>query len=78
MNPVQEGGNQFAALFEAMPAKRIGRAEDVVGAVVYLCSEAGVSILNRARIELTVRLQSYVDGHCLCMDGGRVLFANGQ
>ena len=46
MNPVQEGGNQFAALFAAMPAKRIGRVEDIVGAVVYLCSEAGVSRLK--------------------------------
>lgn len=44
MNPVQEGSNQFAALFEAMPAKRIGQLEDIVGAVIYLSSQAGVSL----------------------------------
>ena len=42
MNPVQEGSNQFAALFDAMPARRIGKLEDIVGVVVYLCSQAGV------------------------------------
>jgi hypothetical protein len=50
MNPVQEGDNQFAALFEAMPAKRIGRMEDIVGAVIYLCSQAGVSRLARKEV----------------------------
>jgi NAD(P)-dependent dehydrogenase (short-subunit alcohol dehydrogenase family) len=43
MNPVGAGDNQFAALFEAMPAKRVGRLEDIAGAVIYLCSQAGVS-----------------------------------
>ncbi|ETI24433.1 hypothetical protein G647_03802 [Cladophialophora carrionii CBS 160.54] len=62
MNPVEEGANQFAELFKAMPAARIGRAEDIVGAVLYLSSQAG----------------AYVDGRCLCVDGGRVLLANGQ
>lgn len=62
MNPVTDGGNQFASLLGAMPAARIGKAEDIGGAVLYLCSEAG----------------SYVDGHCLCIDGGRILLANGQ
>jgi len=62
MNPVQEGGNQFAELFRKMPAKRIGKLEDIAGAILYLCSQAG----------------SYVDGHCLLVDGGRILLANGQ
>ncbi|KEF54701.1 uncharacterized protein A1O9_09143 [Exophiala aquamarina CBS 119918] len=62
MNPVEEGNNQFAELFKAMPAQRIGQSEDIVGAVIYLSSQAG----------------AYVDGRCLCVDGGRVLVANGQ
>ena len=43
MNPVGEGDNQFAALFDAMPARRVGKLEDIAGAVIYLCSQAGVS-----------------------------------
>ena len=43
MNPVREGDNQFAALFDAMPARRVGKLEDIAGAVIYLCSQAGVS-----------------------------------
>ena len=43
MNPVGDGDNQFAELFKAMPAARIGRMEDIAGAVIYLSSEAGVS-----------------------------------
>lgn len=43
MNPIEEGGNQFAQLFEKMPAKRIGKSEDIAGAILYLCSQAGVS-----------------------------------
>lgn len=62
MNPVDEGGNQFAELFKAMPAQRIGKMEDIVGVVLYLCGQAG----------------AYVDGQCLCVDGGRTLLANGQ
>jgi NAD(P)-dependent dehydrogenase (short-subunit alcohol dehydrogenase family) len=62
MNPVQEGGNQFAELFKAMPAQRIGKMEDIAGVVLYLCSQAG----------------AYVDGQCFCVDGGRTLLANGQ
>ena len=42
MNPVQEGANQFAELFRKMPAKRIGTLEDIAGAILYLCSQAGV------------------------------------
>ena len=44
MNPVEEGNNQFAELFKAMPAARIGKTEDIAGAVLYLCSQAGVSL----------------------------------
>ncbi len=43
MNPVQEGKNQLAELFKKMPAKRIGKLEDIAGAILYLCSKAGVS-----------------------------------
>ena len=43
MNPVEEGENQFAELFKAMPAGRIGRTGDIAGAVLYLSSQAGVS-----------------------------------
>lgn len=43
MNPVEEGDNQFAELFKAMPAARIGKMEDIAGAVLYLSSQAGVS-----------------------------------
>jgi NAD(P)-dependent dehydrogenase (short-subunit alcohol dehydrogenase family) len=42
MNPVEEDGNQFAQLFEKMPAKRVGRPEDIAGAILYLGSQAGV------------------------------------
>lgn len=44
MNPVEEGNNQFAELFKAMPAGRIGKLEDIAGAVIYLSSQAGVSM----------------------------------
>lgn len=57
MNPVQDGNNQFAGLFQSMPAKRIGRAQDIAGIVIYLCSEAG----------------AYVDGQNIAVDGGRIL-----
>lgn len=43
MNRVEEGDNQFAELFKSMPAARIGKLEDIAGAVLYLCSQAGVS-----------------------------------
>jgi NAD(P)-dependent dehydrogenase (short-subunit alcohol dehydrogenase family) len=42
MNPVEDSGNQFAELFEKMPAKRIGKLEDIAGVILYLCSQAGV------------------------------------
>ncbi|KAH8883446.1 7-alpha-hydroxysteroid dehydrogenase [Thozetella sp. PMI_491] len=62
MNPVGEEGNIFSNLFDQVPAKRAGSEEDIAGAVVYLASRAG----------------AYVDGVSLCIDGGRVLLANGQ
>ena len=43
MNPVADGDNQFAELFKAMPAGRIGTLEDIAGAIIYLSSQAGVS-----------------------------------
>ena len=42
MNPVEEGDNQFGALLDKMPAKRIGRSEDIAGTIIFLCSQAGV------------------------------------
>ncbi|OOF92440.1 hypothetical protein ASPCADRAFT_133459 [Aspergillus carbonarius ITEM 5010] len=62
MNPIGAAGNMFSTLFEKVPAKRAGRAEDLAGTVLYLVSRAG----------------SYVDGISLCVDGGRILLANGQ
>lgn len=59
MNPVEDGNNQFASLFTSMPAGRIGRAQDIAGVVIYLCSEAG----------------AYVDGQNIAVDGGRILAA---
>lgn len=58
MNPVEEGGNQFAKLFEKMPAKRVGRPEDIVGPILYLCSQAGVSMPIRLTSGPSFALQS--------------------
>ena len=44
MNPIGAAGNMFSALFEKVPAKRAGRAEDLAGTVLYLVSRAGVSL----------------------------------
>ncbi|CAK7206104.1 hypothetical protein SEUCBS139899_008887 [Sporothrix eucalyptigena] len=62
MNPVGAEGNIFQNLFDKMPAKRAGEEDDIAGAVLYLSSRAG----------------SYIDGINLCIDGGRILVANGQ
>ncbi|CEL00449.1 Putative Cytochrome P450 CYP504E5 [Aspergillus calidoustus] len=62
MNPVGQEGNMFSSLFDRVPAKRAGREEDIAGTVLYLSSRAG----------------AYVDGINLCVDGGRILLANGQ
>ncbi|KAL4779768.1 short-chain dehydrogenase [Aspergillus varians] len=62
MNPVGAEGNMFSSLFDKVPARRAGREEDLAGTVLYLASRAG----------------AYVDGVSLCVDGGRVLVANGQ
>ncbi|KAH8657782.1 7-alpha-hydroxysteroid dehydrogenase [Xylariales sp. PMI_506] len=62
MNPVGEEGNMFSNLFDKVPAKRAGGDEDIAGAVLYLASRAG----------------AYIDGISLCIDGGRILLANGQ
>lgn len=44
MNPVGAEGNIFSALFDKVPAKRAGSAEDLAGTVLYLVSKAGVSL----------------------------------
>ncbi|TGJ79279.1 hypothetical protein E0Z10_g9480 [Xylaria hypoxylon] len=62
MNPIGEEGNMFSNLFDQVPAKRPGNEEDIAGAILYLSSKAG----------------SYIDGISLCIDGGRILVANGQ
>ncbi|KAF4975183.1 hypothetical protein FZEAL_7991 [Fusarium zealandicum] len=62
MNPVGQEGNMFSALFDKVPAKRAGNEDDIAGTVLYLVSRAG----------------AYVDGVSLCVDGGRILLANGQ
>ncbi|KAJ5382028.1 uncharacterized protein N7496_004456 [Penicillium cataractarum] len=62
MNPVGTEGNIFSSLFDKVPAKRAGASEDMAGTILYLVSKAG----------------AYVDGVSLCVDGGRILVANGQ
>ncbi|KAI6083705.1 short chain dehydrogenase [Hypoxylon rubiginosum] len=62
MNPVGEEGNIFSNLFDKVPARRAGGEEDIASVVIYLASRAG----------------AYVDGISLCVDGGRILLANGQ
>lgn len=42
MNPINAEGNMFAGLFDKVPAKRAGEPEDIVGAILYLVSKAGV------------------------------------
>lgn len=52
----------FGDLVQKVPAKRAGEIGDLAGTVLFLCSKAG----------------SYVDGASIVVDGGRILFANGQ
>lgn len=47
MNPIDvpgAKGNIFEGLVQKVPAKRVGRFEDIAGTVLYLASQAGVSI----------------------------------
>ncbi|KAL5360592.1 NAD(P)-binding protein [Aspergillus floccosus] len=62
MNSVGGEGNIFNNLFDQVPAKRAGNENDIAGAIIYLTSTAG----------------AYIDGVSLCIDGGRILLANGQ
>jgi hypothetical protein len=86
MNPVGKASNMFSSLFDRVPAKRAGNEEDIAGSVIYLISRAGVrtfSVLgctvtfSEDTIMLTMS-QAYVDGVSVCIDGGRILVANGQ
>ncbi|KAF2206254.1 hypothetical protein CERZMDRAFT_89447 [Cercospora zeae-maydis SCOH1-5] len=61
MNPVGAEGIVFSTLFDRVPAKRAGSEQDIAGTVLYLVSKAG----------------AYVDKASLCVDGDRVLVANG-
>jgi NAD(P)-dependent dehydrogenase (short-subunit alcohol dehydrogenase family) len=72
MNPMTVEGNMFANLFQKVPAGRGGEPSDIVGTILYLCSKAGVCPNYK---QLT---QAYVTGQSLCVDGGRILVANGQ
>lgn len=85
MNPVGEAGNMFSSLFDRVPAKRAGNEEDIAGSVIYLVSRAGVSLsilvlrqLFPIEQDTLTTVQSYVDGVSVCIDGGRILVANGQ
>ncbi|PQK17409.1 hypothetical protein BB8028_0007g06040 [Beauveria bassiana] len=62
MNKIGQEDNIFNNLFDKVPAKRAGDEQDMIGTVLFLASRAG----------------AYVDGVNLCVDGGRVLVANGQ
>lgn len=46
MNPMNgiEGVDIFKGFAESLPAKRVGALEDIAGAILYLCSQAGVCI----------------------------------
>lgn len=56
------GADIFGDLVSKVPAKRAGGLDDMAGVVLFLASKAG----------------AYVDGRSIAVDGGRVLFANGQ
>lgn len=77
MNKVSESGNIFANLFDKVPAKRAGNEDDVVGTIIFLASKAGVCI-KIGLLPVLKPHQDYVHGQNICMDGGRILVANGQ
>ena len=60
MNVIGDGNNQFARLLDSMPAKRVGRMEDVAGTVLYLCSQAGVSRAMLSTFHEVQRLTTYI------------------
>jgi NAD(P)-dependent dehydrogenase (short-subunit alcohol dehydrogenase family) len=64
MNPMGtgKGADIFGDLVQKVPAKRTGDVDDLAGIVLFLVSKAG----------------AYVDGKSVPIDGGRLLFANGQ
>lgn len=75
----------FSSLFDRVPAKRAGNEEDIAGSIIYLMSRAGVSIiilflrkLHQQQLATLITLQAYLDGISVCIDGGRILLANGQ
>lgn len=57
MNPIGDEENIFANLFDQVPARRAGGEEDMAGAVLYLSSRAGVSILK-----LLLQVLQFVNG----------------
>lgn len=63
MNPVGKEGNVFQGLFEKVPAKRAGSAEDIAGIVLYLASKAGVSFCFFLCLALVLLM---IDGAVLC------------
>ena len=54
---LEMAGDYIAA---GTPMKRIGRPDDIAGAVIFLCSRAG----------------AYVTGHVLPVDGGNTVSGN--
>lgn len=53
---IQEGSETYAAMANLHPVKRMGTAEEVANAVIWLCSDAS----------------SFVTGHSMLVDGGYV------
>ncbi|KAL3478861.1 hypothetical protein BJX99DRAFT_256068 [Aspergillus californicus] len=70
MNPVGEKGNVFGSLFDQVPAKRAGSAEDLAGSVLYLVSRAGArSHIVEKALFVFVSVRSFFTG--LAMSGQR-------
>ena len=55
MNPINAEGNMFSNLFDKVPAKRAGIPEDIIGTILYLCSKAGVHLLESEDSSLGLR-----------------------